>query len=142
MYAGAIFPGLVLTALYAIYVFGVTLIYPKAAPALPPEARTLRGLRIDQRDSEDIDRVQRSEEHTSELQSADHLVCRLLLEKKKNIVSPTLPACGSRVDASELLVYAPLLLNHSTFSAETRRYTLVVPTEPRLRWSERVSRGP
>src|SRR5207244_10647335 len=28
--------------------------------------------------------AQRSEEHTSELQSPDHLVCRLLLEKKKN----------------------------------------------------------
>src|SRR5258708_24844061 len=26
---------------------------------------------------------ERSEEHTSELQSPDHLVCRLLLEKKK-----------------------------------------------------------
>src|SRR5258708_25912022 len=29
-------------------------------------------------------RSTRSEEHTSELQSPDHLVCRLLLEKKKN----------------------------------------------------------
>src|SRR5258708_30221210 len=29
------------------------------------------------------DAVLRSEEHTSELQSPDHLVCRLLLEKKK-----------------------------------------------------------
>src|SRR5947208_5983872 len=28
--------------------------------------------------------VMRSEEHTSELQSPDHLVCRLLLEKKKH----------------------------------------------------------
>src|SRR5258708_36699284 len=28
----------------------------------------------------------RSEEHTSELQSPDHLVCRLLLEKKKIII--------------------------------------------------------
>src|SRR5438552_13753351 len=28
--------------------------------------------------------VGRSEEHTSELQSPDHLVCRLLLEKKNN----------------------------------------------------------
>src|SRR3989442_2858949 len=28
----------------------------------------------------------RSEEHTSELQSRPHLVCRLLLEKKKNIL--------------------------------------------------------
>src|SRR3712207_7215529 len=32
----------------------------------------------------------RSEEHTSELQSRQYLVCRLLLEKKKNF-SPTLP---------------------------------------------------
>src|SRR5207244_8747151 len=33
----------------------------------------------------------RSEEHTSELQSPDHLVCRLLLEKKKKkeIIQPT-----------------------------------------------------
>src|SRR2546429_1710705 len=30
----------------------------------------------------------RSEEHTSELQSRLHLVCRLLLEKKKNISTP------------------------------------------------------
>src|SRR2546422_1329284 len=30
-------------------------------------------------------RVARSEEHTSELQSRLHLVCRLLLEKKKTI---------------------------------------------------------
>src|SRR2546430_5983401 len=30
----------------------------------------------------------RSEEHTSELQSQSNLVCRLLLEKKKNITNP------------------------------------------------------
>src|SRR5258708_15667566 len=30
------------------------------------------------------ERSRRSEEHTSELQSPDHLVCRLLLEKKKS----------------------------------------------------------
>src|SRR5258708_20291709 len=35
-----------------------------------------------------IRHVQRSEEHTSELQSPDHLVCRLLLEKKKNSTRP------------------------------------------------------
>src|SRR3712207_8994328 len=29
----------------------------------------------------------RSEEHTSELQSRQYLVCRLLLEKKKNLLS-------------------------------------------------------
>src|SRR5258708_11863208 len=31
-------------------------------------------------------RQARSEEHTSELQSPDHLVCRLLLEKKKTCI--------------------------------------------------------
>src|SRR5690625_6035579 len=32
----------------------------------------------------DFDATVRSEEHTSELQSRGHLVCRLLLEKKKD----------------------------------------------------------
>src|SRR5258705_7039883 len=36
-------------------------------------------------------RGERSEEHTSELQSLRHLVCRLLLEKKKNIIRLVLP---------------------------------------------------
>src|SRR5258708_24949273 len=57
--------------------------------------RSLR-IRVGKADPEEIfhelDRVfirldrargRRSEEHTSELQSPDHLVCRLLLEKKK-----------------------------------------------------------
>src|SRR5258708_21749949 len=40
--------------------------------------------RGDAKDDSDVDLlVLRSEEHTSELQSPDHLVCRLLLEKKK-----------------------------------------------------------
>src|SRR5437870_13379531 len=34
-------------------------------------------------------RSKRSEEHTSELQSRGHLVCRLLLEKKKNVNPPS-----------------------------------------------------
>src|SRR5216684_9354757 len=34
-----------------------------------------------------LHRRQRSEEHTSELQSRLHLVCRLLLEKKNNNIS-------------------------------------------------------
>src|SRR2546429_924003 len=33
------------------------------------------------------DQAKRSEEHTSELQSRLHLVCRLLLEKKKKVKS-------------------------------------------------------
>src|SRR5258708_9566914 len=39
--------------------------------------------------------VTRSEEHTSELQSPDHLVCRLLLEKKKTTSLPQ-PSIGRR----------------------------------------------
>ena len=46
MYAGAILPGLVLTALYIGYVFGVSILYPHATPALPLEARQLRGLKL------------------------------------------------------------------------------------------------
>ncbi len=38
MYEGAFIPGLVLAGLYALYAFFVTLIFPKAAPGLPPEA--------------------------------------------------------------------------------------------------------
>src|SRR6266581_8087286 len=45
---------------------------PMAAPAAPPGARRWP-----------TRAVRRSEEHTSELQSPVHLVCRLLLEKKK-----------------------------------------------------------
>src|SRR3712207_7879858 len=37
----------------------------------------------------------RSEEHTSELQSRQYLVCRLLLEKKKNPVNSLLVAISS-----------------------------------------------
>src|SRR2546427_3592456 len=44
--------------------------------------------------------VERSEEHTSELQSQSNLVCRLLLEKKKEKVNthPTLSSCTTRVN--------------------------------------------
>src|SRR5690625_1542022 len=41
----------------------------------------------------------RSEEHTSELQSRGHLVCRLLLEKKKRMRRPT-PSCIPKLDAN------------------------------------------
>jgi tripartite ATP-independent transporter DctM subunit len=41
MYAGALLPGLMLTGIYCIYVFVVTMLRPAAAPALPLEARTL-----------------------------------------------------------------------------------------------------
>src|SRR3981189_779306 len=42
MYQGAFIPGLSLAALYAGFVLVMTLIKPDAAPAIPPEALTLR----------------------------------------------------------------------------------------------------
>src|SRR2546429_2416572 len=47
--------------------------------------RTLRNIAGIGNDDFVFNHVQRSEEHTSELQSRLHLVCRLLLEKKKNL---------------------------------------------------------
>jgi TRAP-type mannitol/chloroaromatic compound transport system permease large subunit len=43
IYVGAAYPALLLTALYCVYIFGVTLVRPAALPALPVEARTLDG---------------------------------------------------------------------------------------------------
>jgi GntP family gluconate:H+ symporter len=42
MYKGAFIPGFLLTGLYAAYVIGCAIFKPTWAPALPPEARTLR----------------------------------------------------------------------------------------------------
>src|SRR5260364_214276 len=51
----------------------------RSPPALPHAQRRLAAASRPYRQ-----KTARSEEHTSELQSPDHLVCRLLLEKKKN----------------------------------------------------------
>src|SRR5436305_7709544 len=48
-----------------------------------PHRRPLHRARRHHRDRLGQGRFARSEEHTSELQSRPHLVCRLLLEKKK-----------------------------------------------------------
>src|SRR5262249_8683904 len=42
MYQGAFIPGLSLAALYAVFVLLTTIFRPQAAPALPPEALTIR----------------------------------------------------------------------------------------------------
>src|SRR5258708_25905529 len=49
--------------------------------ALNPARKTAIVILANQ--SHSLESLGRSEEHTSELQSPDHLVCRLLLEKKK-----------------------------------------------------------
>src|SRR3989442_9327754 len=52
------------------------------SPSVLENHKVMCRLRIEHRSREG-----RSEEHTSELQSRPHLVCRLLLEKKKRIQS-------------------------------------------------------
>lgn len=42
MYQAAFLPGLCLTAMYALYIFGMSIFKPQSLPALPPEARNLR----------------------------------------------------------------------------------------------------
>src|SRR5205814_8579836 len=70
-----------LLGVIALLVAAVALLFVRlnAPPAEPPSYRQLTFGR------EFISSARfRSEEHTSELQSLRHLVCRLLLEKKKN----------------------------------------------------------
>ena len=43
MYSGALIPGLILTALYCVYVLVISILQPQKVPALPLAARTLRG---------------------------------------------------------------------------------------------------
>src|SRR2546429_6497647 len=84
----------------------------------------------------------RSEEHTSELQSRLHLVCRLLLEKKKKLSSSLMhevqalaalalidtmrehiresPTSHSQYPSTPLLPYLSIVDNHSPTSAELR----------------------
>src|SRR2546429_6316774 len=60
------------------------LITPRVSRMAPARGTTLMGIALH---SQAI--PARSEEHTSELQSRLHLVCRLLLEKKQNVhISP------------------------------------------------------
>src|SRR5258708_18639172 len=65
--------------------FPYTTLFRSRAPAaaVQPQPRAAVALQTALHPHEQLG-VDRSEEHTSELQSPDHLVCRLLLEKKKN----------------------------------------------------------
>src|SRR5258708_22920074 len=55
----------------------------RANPMCSPTLRTTRFTMRNSQAFRGVPTWHRSEEHTSELQSPDHLVCRLLLEKKK-----------------------------------------------------------
>src|SRR2546429_3125552 len=55
----------------------------------------------------------RSEEHTSELQSRLHLVCRLLLEKKKKKINNSSTHCLACGSASPVFSSTSFTLRHS-----------------------------
>src|SRR3712207_8402997 len=82
--------GLFLAMQYPVEVPGVSVsnFLRTAATAVTGQAPKLRSWVKDVRT--EMEALERSEEHTSELQSRQYLVCRLLLEKKKNtlIVHP------------------------------------------------------
>src|SRR3989442_8896609 len=68
--------------------FPYTTLFRSTASGAPPAARlafTVFSTCVKSRE-DTVNANLRSEEHTSELQSRPHLVCRLLLEKKKQLV--------------------------------------------------------
>src|SRR5258708_10706589 len=76
----------------------------------------------------------RSEEHTSELQSPDHLVCRLLLEKKKKIIlrrrfgtRRILFGCWTRAVYVSILLYVLIFSRHVSLTIFGPRDSCLVP---------------
>src|SRR2546429_711409 len=75
----------------------------------------------------------RSEEHTSELQSRLHLVCRLLLEKKKNNLSnPRSRRAHSRTSSTSFLALRPPRLARCSWTPRSclRHSALCCPCDP------------
>src|SRR5690625_6590608 len=82
-----------------------------------------------------------SEEHTSELQSRDHVVCRLLLEKKipkrtETDCSPRKPICNPHRRTSKPFLVFRALLPHTpcVHPADTRH----TPSTPRQQCTARI----
>src|SRR2546430_12321719 len=82
---------------------------PPAAPT-PPSSQVCRRTR--RRASAD-----RSEEHTSELQSQSNLVCRLLLEKKNTIIRSHRPPWTQYHNLSRLVLRCLLPRAHATYTS-------------------------
>src|SRR2546430_9562426 len=69
------------TEIYTLSLHDALPIYVLGADAVPPTAEEVAPLAPHEV------QLERSEEHTSELQSQSNLVCRLLLEKKKKSIT-------------------------------------------------------
>src|SRR2546430_7204823 len=77
----------------------------------------------------------RSEEHTSELQSQSNLVCRLLLEKKKNKLLCAFP---SSIDRATMIILNPLPLISIQFTPRS----LLLPAPDCTHQQHSLSRPP
>src|SRR2546429_806188 len=77
----------------------------------------------------------RSEEHTSELQSRLHLVCRLLLEKKKQRPTSTRIAPLSLVKPPRPLVLLPEII------APSRKFICIAALLSEVSWNSGVVRA-
>src|SRR5689334_24084526 len=89
---------------------------PSAPPTVPPRAFPMPGCSVSVVGTSsscdcDVPGVSRSEEHTSELQSQFHLVCRLLLEKKNTSF---------------------FLASRARYCVDRRHFYFLCPSPPRL----------
>src|SRR5258705_320389 len=98
-----------------------------AEPTITSTGKRIPGLKLDH--------PRRSEEHTSELQSLRHLVCRLLLEKKKNMTHSLLYfffLMIRRPPRSTLFPYTTLF--RSSSKRLYRQSTITTSTFSRISW--------
>src|SRR3989441_3821157 len=76
------------TEIYTLSLHDALPIFHLPAPLAPEDVVQREQRRVGSAPEHSARGVVRSEEHTSELQSLAYLVCRLLLEKKKNTMTP------------------------------------------------------
>src|SRR5438445_8076387 len=80
------------TEIYTLSLHDALPISPKRDPSLRARCKSSAELTMQSRPLTESRRLARSEEHTSELQSRQYLVCRLLLEKKKDSTPIDIPS--------------------------------------------------
>src|SRR2546429_4830247 len=100
-----------------------------SAADTPPSEQTVGGVGTAVATKQSFPQLVRSEEHTSELQSRLHLVCRLLLEKKKN---KRTNATGRELSPGSLYACQPPLPAPPSQTGPPRvsRVPACVPTAP------------
>src|SRR5689334_24827762 len=94
------------TKIYTLSLHDALPIFARRRPAQPDAFALMPAARGQKRSFCALGQGERSEEHTSELQSQFHLVCRLLLEKKKKNQS-NLCQAGLAIASSSALPFSP-----------------------------------